>query len=136
MRRTHTALQAGAAVWCFAILAAPLFHLEPVYKFFSLICHQIPDRSWHLHGEPLAVCIRCASIYFGFLAGLLAGLSPNARLLRIAMAATAAEFVFAWLVMDSAILRSATGLVLGAAAAPFVSLGIEQMLARPIDDFM
>lgn len=44
----------------------------PVYSFFSYICHQIPDRSMHIDGHPLAVCSRCFGVYFGLLAGLAA----------------------------------------------------------------
>ena len=42
-----------------------------VYQFFHPICHQVEDRSFHILGEPLAVCIRCSSIYFAFLGGVL-----------------------------------------------------------------
>ena len=41
------------------------------YQSFSIICHQIPERSWQIAGFPLAVCSRCTSIYAGGLAGLL-----------------------------------------------------------------
>jgi uncharacterized membrane protein len=36
-----------------------------VHTFFSPICHQIPERSFHLFGVPLAVCARCIGIYTG-----------------------------------------------------------------------
>ena len=38
-----------------------------LYQPFHTICHQLPDRSFRILGEPLAVCIRCSAIYFGFL---------------------------------------------------------------------
>ena len=40
-----------------------------LYYFFSFICHQIPDRSFHVAGEPFAVCSRCFGVYFGMLLG-------------------------------------------------------------------
>ncbi len=36
-----------------------------LYRSFSLICHQIPARSWYLFGAPLGVCSRCTAIYIG-----------------------------------------------------------------------
>lgn len=35
---------------------------------FSGVCHQLPERSPHLHGIPLAVCHRCLGIYLGLAA--------------------------------------------------------------------
>lgn len=32
---------------------------------FSFVCHQIPSRSPHLDGVPLAVCHRCFGVYVG-----------------------------------------------------------------------
>src|SRR5262249_2651061 len=99
-------------------------------------CHQQPARSWHVAGEPLAVCIRCTSIYFGFLAALAAGLPANARILRMALAATAVEFVFAVFVVDSVAFRAASGLALGASSAPFVRIGLNQLFAGAVRDSM
>ncbi len=120
----------GTTVWCLAIVAAPLFHLTPIYLIFSAICHQLPDRSWHIHGEPLAACIRCTAIYYGFLAGLLTLSNPNARLFKIALVITAAEWLLALVVFDSEVLRALSGVLLGASAAPIVRIGVEEMLAR------
>jgi uncharacterized membrane protein len=124
----------GAGLWCSAILAAPVWNIEPLYLFFSLICHQLPARSWNIAGEPLAVCIRCTTIYFGFFAGLVfhqaPNVRPNVRWLKIAMVLTAAEVLFALTVADVPLLRAVSGALLGAAAAPIVRAGIEQMFAR------
>ncbi|MDX1429664.1 MAG: DUF2085 domain-containing protein, partial [Rhodothermales bacterium] len=30
---------------------------------FSKVCHQLPDRSFHIHGEQIALCHRCVGIY-------------------------------------------------------------------------
>jgi uncharacterized membrane protein len=45
--------------------AAPL-----LYAVFASVCHQIAERSFHLAGEPLAVCHRCFGFYVGFTLGL------------------------------------------------------------------
>jgi uncharacterized membrane protein len=39
------------------------------YKGFAFICHQMPDRSFHLFGHKFGVCSRCFGVYFGLLAG-------------------------------------------------------------------
>jgi uncharacterized membrane protein len=33
------------------------------------ICHQIPERSFHIHGQQLPLCARCTGIYMGALTG-------------------------------------------------------------------
>lgn len=128
----RAALLFGTTAWCLAIVAAPLFHLTPIYQIFSAVCHQLPTRSWHIHGEPLAVCIRCTSIYYGFLAGLLTLSKPGARWFRIAVAITAAEWLIAFALFDSEILRALSGLLLGASAAPIVRTGVEEMFAKRV----
>jgi len=125
--KTYLALLAGSTLWCLSIIAAPLVGASALYQFFSLICHQDPGRSWHILGEPLPVCIRCASIYFGFLASLWLGFPANARWLRISILLMFTEFVLARFWIDAAILRSVSGIVVGAAAAPFVRKGIEEI---------
>lgn len=69
------------------IFAAPLLAARgdgaasaAVYHLFAPLCHQEPERSFYVAGQPLAVCARCAGVYVGFLACLL--LYPLARSLR------------------------------------------------------
>ena len=45
---------------------------EGIYKGFDLVCHQIDGRSFHVAGEPFAVCARCFGLYAGALAGVAA----------------------------------------------------------------
>ena len=75
--KTFAVLLAGSMLWCLSILAGPITGSSAIYSFFAMICHQDPSRSWHLAGEPLPVCIRCTSIYFGFLAALWLTLSAE-----------------------------------------------------------
>lgn len=65
-------------VWVLLIVLPPIFAASgftgfssPLYKFFSFICHQLPDRTFHFGEHPLAVCSRCFGVYFGLFAGLL-----------------------------------------------------------------
>ncbi|MBI4429243.1 MAG: DUF2085 domain-containing protein [Ignavibacteriales bacterium] len=78
--RVYNILLALVTIWCVAILAAPLLTTggevsRPIgsllYEGFSKICHQIEARSFHIAGQKLGVCVRCSSIYFGFLATLI-----------------------------------------------------------------
>ncbi len=64
--------------WIFSIALAPFAEAngsmsvsQPIYKFFSFICHQIPDRSIHLHEHAFAVCSRCFGVYFGLFFGFM-----------------------------------------------------------------
>ena len=63
----------GSVLITTAIIAAPLAlssgHLLwalPIYHGFSLVCHQIPERSFFIAGHPFAVCARCFGLYAGF----------------------------------------------------------------------
>lgn len=69
----------GAVLWCSAPVLAPLAVSaggpsavlgKSLYQFFHLICHQLPERSIQLAGNPIAVCARCSGIYSGFLLGV------------------------------------------------------------------
>lgn len=126
--RTHKLVIAGASLWCFLVLIAPIYNLDAVYAFFRQICHQLPNRSWWLDGSPLPVCIRCASIYMGFLVGSGAGFQPNPPVLLTSLVATLAEFTLSHFILDSAWLRASSGFALGFAVAPFIVVGIEEMI--------
>jgi len=71
---------------CLLILSPPFLATHSysasaalIYLLFSPICHQLPERSFHFFGYPLAVCHRCTGIYFGLFLGMLlpAGKSPQ-----------------------------------------------------------
>ena len=128
------AMATAAVAWFGLVVSAPALPAAlaaAVYTMGSLICHQLPDRSFHWHGAQLAVCARCTGIYLGACASaFLAPLPPSvyarwgapyriAWLLGAAslpMAVTlAAEWTGVW--EPSSIVRAATGVVLGTAAA-------------------
>jgi uncharacterized membrane protein len=43
-----------------------------IYLAGSVVCHQLPERSFFLDGQQLPVCARCTGLYAGGLAGLAA----------------------------------------------------------------
>jgi uncharacterized membrane protein len=58
--------------WVALLLAAPSlpgWAGAIVYGVGSLVCHQIPERSFYLSGFQLPVCARCLGIYIGVAAG-------------------------------------------------------------------
>ena len=67
---------AVVSIWVLLIVAAPVAKANgftsfssPLYHFFSFICHQLPERSFHVAGEQFGVCSRCFGVYFGLIAG-------------------------------------------------------------------
>jgi uncharacterized membrane protein len=64
--------------WVFVILLAPIAKASgfeslsaTIYTFFSVICHQIDSRSFHVEDHKFAVCARCFGVYFGLFFGFL-----------------------------------------------------------------
>ena len=61
-------LAAAVTGWVAAVLAAPILPAWPaafVYGVSSLVCHQLPERSFHWGAAQFAVCARCTGIYVG-----------------------------------------------------------------------
>ena len=129
------AVAVTAVAWCALAVLAPVLPsplAAAVYAAAGFICHQIPDRSFHWHGAQLAVCARCTGIYVGACsAAVFAPLPPSAYaswvgsrarvgwLLGAAAVPTIATVAVEWagLWHPSAIVRAATGVVLGVAGA-------------------
>ncbi len=103
-----------------------------VYYFFSQVCHQIPERSFHWAGFPMAVCHRCLGIYLGFWLGVLGWPSLGylgRRLLdrpRLVLV-PAALLLLNTLTPNSPFDRVVTGLLAGFPVALFVWIGFEQL---------
>jgi uncharacterized membrane protein len=105
---------------------------------FSAVCHQIPERSPHLHGVPLAVCHRCYGIYGGFLLGVLGYLVLRRReafLLRQARYVLVLALLPAgldWLLgltgvwVNTPWSRALTGAVFGFAAGLYLASGFSR----------
>ena len=62
------ALALAALAWVALLLLtpnAPSSIATVIYAMGAVICHQIPERSFHLAGVQLPVCARCLGIYVG-----------------------------------------------------------------------
>ena len=62
------ALALAALAWVALLLLAPVAHSSIatlIYAIGAVVCHQIPERSFHLAGVQLPVCARCFGIYAG-----------------------------------------------------------------------
>jgi uncharacterized membrane protein len=134
VRRVAAWLTAAAAVWVAVILASPVALARgrfPVvtlaaYQGGALICHQRPERSFHLSGIQMPVCARCLGLYAGGAAGLVAAwflgrkLATNTvrMLLLVGALPLAATVAFEWLGLmhTTNVERLLTGLPLGIAA--------------------
>lgn len=71
-------LALAATAWVTLLLAGPLIASAApsgggwLYAVGALICHQQPERSFHLAGAQLPVCARCLGLYVGAAVGLVA----------------------------------------------------------------
>ena len=93
-------------------------------RFFSLVCHQDPDRSFTILDATLPVCVRCFGIYCGAAVGVWLGVSrTHARRLLIAallmnMLEVAGEML--GFSVGIPVIRLALGLTLGFGTAALV----------------
>jgi uncharacterized membrane protein len=135
------AFVAAALVWAALLVAVPFIAsrahatspgtvlVVAVYGIGSLVCHQLPARSWRLWTAQMPVCARCAGIYGGAAAAsvlLLVGRargSVHTHRARIAVALAAlpslATLVYEWTtgVTPSNALRFAAGIPIGVVVA-------------------
>jgi uncharacterized membrane protein len=68
--------------WIACLVAAPMlpgWASATFYALGSLICHQIPERSFHLASFQLPVCARCFGIYVGAAGGAALALIRSRR---------------------------------------------------------
>ena len=132
----------GSLLICAGIIGAPLalssghlFWALPIYHAFSLVCHQIPERSFFVAGHPFAVCARCFGLYAGFtLAAIAYPLvrslkkteAPPRKWLFIAAAPLAIDYALGvfgiWNNTHSS--RFITGALLGSVAVLYVVPGL------------
>ena len=129
------------------ILSAPLAqaHGYPafaatIYTAFHFVCHQIPERSFHLEGYQFAVCARCTGLYSGFTAATI--FYPLARSLRrtdtpgrlwlfLAAAPLAIDFSLGYFGIwaNTHLSRLLTGALLGAVSVFYIMPGLVQLSA-------
>jgi len=142
----YAALMTLSILWIAVILSAPWLMAErrflasaAIYQGLSAVCHQTPERSFYFHGYPMGVCSRCASIYAGFVIGLL--LYPFLRDVREdrfpprwiligAAVPTAVDFTVGvlGLLANTFLSRALTGILFGAVAAFYVTPGLVSAL--------
>ncbi len=122
-------------------LAAPLLLAHSytgasgiIYSGFSLLCHQLPERSFHLEGHAMAVCSRCTGIYTGFAVSVLfypllrslRGVETPRRIwLLLASLPIAVDFAlgFFGIWQNTHFSRFITGAIFGAVCALFIVPG-------------
>lgn len=113
-----------------------------VRESFAPVCHQMPSRSPHLYGVPLAVCDRCLGIYLGFVVGV-AGTgwgrsvwraigSPGRYVLLGSLVPLGVDWVgpFLGLWANTPVSRALTGGVFGLVAASYVTDRLLRKVAR------
>jgi len=136
----RAALLAAAAVLLLTLAPPwlPAGAARAVEASFSWLCHQMPERTLHLHGVPVALCHRCLGILVGLVGGLaLAPVVPRvplgtrtqARWLVAAGLPTTVDWTLTALSIwiNTPLSRSLTGALFGAAAGLLAGAS----LARP-----
>lgn len=124
------ALKAGHPFWGLTI-----------YRAFSYVCHQIPERSFFIAGHPFAVCSRCTGLYVGFAVATIAyplvrslrqTEAPARKWLFLAAAPLAIDFTVGFLGIwnNTHFSRFATGALLGAVAVFYVMPGFMDLSLR------
>ena len=124
------AIDAGHPFWGFTI-----------YRAFSFVCHQIPERSFFVAGHKFAVCSRCTGLYAGFavttlvypiIKSLRQTEAPERKWLFIAAVPLAIDFALGYLgIWDNThFSRFATGALLGAVSVFYVMPGLMDLSLR------
>jgi uncharacterized membrane protein len=122
----------AASAWLALLLLAPLVPAPlaaALYAVGAQICHQRPERSFHLFAAQLPVCARCLGLYAGAAFGSTIALASAVRsritawsprmLLVAASLPTVVTLLAEWSGMwgGSNAVRAAAGLPLGCAVA-------------------
>ena len=139
------AFVAATVTWALLLPLVPFVasrpHATPIgaalviaaYAIGGVICHQLPERSYHLWTAQMPVCARCAGIYCGAaMAAIFLSAAPlkrrptsigDARHVRVILLAAAlptlATLVYEWTTghMPAHSIRAAAGAPLGATVA-------------------
>ena len=132
------AFVAASLAWALLLVAAPFLAsrahasglatatVVAVYAIGSLVCHQLPKRSYRLWAAQMPVCARCTGIYAGAaIAAIaaLAGTGPAIRrarlILAVAVAPSLLTLVYEWTTgrTPANTIRFAAGLPIGVAVA-------------------
>ena len=144
------AFVAAAVAWALLLPLVPCIasrpHVSPlaaglliaVYAIGGAVCHQLPERSYHLWTAQMPVCARCAGIYVGAAIAAVLATAPRQRrpptsgvghrfrganrwraILFVALLPTGATLLYEWTTghIPAHWIRTATGVPLGATVA-------------------
>lgn len=131
-----------------AIIAAPLLQssghwavASQIYRTFSFLCHQIPERSFHIAGQQFAVCSRCTGLYTGFTMAILTyplfrslrkTETPSLVWLFASAVPLAVDFSLTYFGVweNTHFTRFTTGALFGTVAAIFILPGLIELSAK------
>jgi uncharacterized membrane protein len=74
---------AAVTLWFALLVVTPMLPAQlaaAMYAIGAFICHQRPERSFHVDSIQLPVCARCVGIYAGAVLGVAMHLAPRWRL--------------------------------------------------------
>ncbi len=125
-------------IWVTLILLAPFAEMfemtsisQPIYHFFSYLCHQMPSRTFHIENHAFAVCSRCFGVYSGLLFGFIGYLflrpiTETEPLPRFWLFLSLVPIAIDWTLgvfgiwENTFLSRYVTGMILGIACAVFI----------------
>ena len=96
--------------------------LAATYHAGSLVCHQLPERSFHIGGVQVAVCARCLGLYGGAALGALLGLSWWRRVGASRSRAAGRLRLVRWLLVGAGMPTALLWLIEHLASAPVANL--------------
>lgn len=150
---TWGAITAVALLLLGLIVAAPVAAARgsaqfgsSIYYAFGYLCHQIPERSFHIAGHKFAVCSRCTGLYAGFaLAVLIYPLTrslnrtdtPSRLWLVLAAVPLAIDFGLGYFDIwhNNHASRFVTGALLSSVAAFYIVPGLIELSSRIVERF-
>ncbi|SRR5216683_975928 len=139
---------AGALLMALLIVSAPLaassnhnLVAATIYRTFSNLCHQLPERSFFIAGHQFAVCARCTGLYAGFTLAMLlyplvrpirTAVTPPRKWLFVAATPLAVDFSLGFLGIweNTHTSRLLSGLLLGSASVFYIMPGIAELSLR------
>ena len=139
-RRLCAAFIIATATWACALVLAPFLatrahasafgtaFVAAVYAVGSIVCHQLPERSFHLWSVQMPVCARCTGIYVAAAASAPVALRcaatvrrsrANRVMLALALVPSSMTLVYEWTtgVAPANWIRFLAGVPIGAAVA-------------------